>query len=92
MFIVILFMMAGILTGFLFRKHKFRFINVIILTLIWLLLFLLGVEVGLNEQVITQFPKLGFEALLIAAFATLGSIIGARILMPPRPDKKEFEI
>ena len=92
MFIVILFMMAGILTGFIFRKKKFRFINAIILTLIWLLLFLLGVEVGFNEQVITQFPKLGFEALLIATFATLGSIIGARILMPPKTDKKEFEI
>lgn len=88
MFIVILFMLAGILVGFIFRKWKFRFTNAIILTLIWLLLFLLGVEVGLNEQVVSQFPKLGFEAFLIACFATLGSIVGARILMPPTSDKE----
>ncbi len=80
MFLVLLFMFAGIITGFLFRKKKFRFVNGIILTLIWLLLFLLGAEVGSNDNVVKNFANLGFEALMIAFFATLGSVIGAWIL------------
>lgn len=82
-------MLLGIFSGFIFRKWKFKFINAVILTLIWLLLFLLGVEVGLNEQVVSQFPKLGLEAFLLACFATLGSVLGAKILMPPSSDKEK---
>lgn len=80
MFIVLLFMFAGIVTGYLLRKWKFTFVNRLILTLIWLLLFLLGVEVGVNENVVKNFANLGFEAMLIAVFATLGSITGAWLL------------
>jgi uncharacterized membrane protein YbjE (DUF340 family) len=80
MFVVLLFMFAGIIFGYLLRKWKMSFANRIILTLIWLLLFLLGVEVGANDQVVRHFHKLGYEAFLIAVFATLGSVIGAKIL------------
>ena len=80
MFTVIACMIAGIVTGFLFRKWKLRFIHQVILLLIWLLLFLLGLEVGSNEQVIRQFGSLGFEAFLLAFAGTLGSVIFAGIL------------
>jgi len=83
MFTVILVMFAGLLCGYLIRKVKIGFLNGVILTLIWCLLFLLGYEVGVNPDVVKQFHKLGFEAFLIALFATLGSVFGARILMPP---------
>jgi len=83
MFVVIVFMFAGLTAGFLLRKVKIGFLNGFILTLIWCLLFLLGYEVGVNPAVLKQFHKLGFEAFLIAFFATLGSIAGARILLPP---------
>ncbi|MDO9153083.1 MAG: LysO family transporter [Paludibacter sp.] len=80
MFVVLIFMFAGVITGYLFRKLKFTFVNKIILALIWLLLFLLGVEVGVNDHVVKQFANLGFEALLIAAFGTMGSVVGAWLL------------
>ena len=80
MFIVIACMLAGIVAGFLFRKWKLRFIHQVILVLIWLLLFLLGLEVGANEQVIRQFGNLGFEAFLLAFAGTFGSILFAGIL------------
>ena len=85
MFVILVFMFAGILLGYLLRKIRICFINGAILTLIWLLLFLLGVEVGFNDQVIRKFGTLGMEAILIAALATLGSIAGAGILL--RPEK-----
>ena len=80
MFIVIACMITGIVTGYLFRHHKVRFIHKLILTLIWLLLFLLGYEVGTNETVIHQFGSLGFEAFLLAFAGTLGSVVFAGLL------------
>jgi len=80
MFIVITCMLLGIAVGYLFRNRKIRFIHRIILTLIWLLLFLLGLEVGSNENVIRQFGTLGFEAFLLAAAGTLGSVVFAWLL------------
>ena len=91
MFTVILFMFAGLLTGFLIRKVKIRFLNQFILTLILALLFLLGYEVGTNEDVVQRFPELGLEAFLIALFATLGSIWFARFLLPPKSLKGEVK-
>jgi len=80
MFIVIACMITGIVVGYLFRQYKLRFIHRLILTLIWLLLFFLGLEVGANETVIRQFGKLGYEAFLLAFAATLGSVIFAGLL------------
>ena len=80
MFIVIACMFAGIVAGYLFRKRKLHFIHRVILLLIWLLLFLLGLEVGTNEQVVRQFGNLGFEAFILAFAGTLGSVLFAGIL------------
>ena len=80
MFIVIACMLTGIAMGYLLRRYKIRFIHRFVLTLIWLLLFLLGLEVGANEMVIRQFGKLGYEALLLAVAGTLGSVIMAWML------------
>ena len=80
MFIVIACMISGMVAGYLLRKHRVGFIHRLILTLIWLLLFLLGLEVGANEAVVRQFGKLGFEAFLLAAGGTLGSVVFAWFL------------
>ena len=80
MFIVLLFMFGGIVSGYLFRKRRICIVNALILTLIWALLFLLGVEVGMNETVVRKFAVLGLEASVIAVAATLGSVIAAKFL------------
>ena len=80
MFIVLAFMFVGIVVGYLFRKRKISFLNGLILTLIWLLLFLLGLEVGMNDNVVNKFASLGLEAAVIAVAATLGSVVAAKIL------------
>lgn len=80
MFIVISVMLAGIAVGYLLRLWKLRFIHGLILTLIWLLLFLLGLEVGTNETVVRQFGNLGLEAFILASAATLGSVLAAWLL------------
>lgn len=82
MFSVILFIFLGICSGYLLRKKFSRFCgkvqtvkDKVITLLIWLLLFLLGVEVGGNEQIIKALPTLGVEALLLSVAGTLGCCV-----------------
>lgn len=86
MFIVILFIFLGILSGVLCRKLSTgacisltdvaaRWQGRIVTWLIWLLLFLLGIEVGSNEMIVRSLPTLGVEALLLSSAATLGCCV-----------------
>lgn len=43
--------------------------------LIWLLLFMLGLEVGSNRELIAALPTLGVEAMVLSVSATLGSCV-----------------
>lgn len=91
MFIVILFIFLGILSGVLCRKlstgARISLTEVaaqwqgrIVTWLIWLLLFLLGIEVGSNEMIVRSLPTLGVEALLLSSAATLGCCVLAWML------------
>lgn len=91
MFIVILFIFLGILSGVLSRKLSTgarishtdvaaRWQGRIVTWLIWLLLFLLGIEVGSNEMIVRSLPTLGVEALLLSSAATLSCCVLAWML------------
>lgn len=75
--IVIALMLGGVGTGYLLRRCNTRPVGRIITILIWLLLFLLGTEVGGNPDIINGLGTLGVEALLITLFAVLGSSLAA---------------
>ena len=82
MFIVILFIFLGIALGYTLRTRLASKVGVIgalngrITTwLIWLLLFMLGLEVGSNKQLIAALPTLGVEAMVLSGSATLGSCV-----------------
>ena len=77
MFTVIGIMFVGIGLGYLLRRQSLPWINKAITALIWLLLFLLGIEVGHNEQIIRSLPTLGVEAFAIALVCVLGSCLAA---------------
>ena len=68
-------MLTGMLLGYLLRKRDLKKIHQIITLLIWLLLFILGIEVGSNEQIIKALPTLGVEALLLSVAGTLGCCV-----------------
>ena len=76
---IILIMAAGIATGWLLRRRSFKFINTLLIVLVWALLFL-GVEAGENQAVIDGIKNLGMEALLLALAGTAGSIALAWVL------------
>lgn len=91
MFTVIGIMFVGIGIGYLLRHQSLPWIQKAITFLIWLLLFLLGLEVGQNEQVIRSLPTLGLEALVIAVVCVLGSCIAAWALWKRVSRRKEEE-
>ena len=81
MFIVITIMFVGIATGYILRKWNFlEKLGEPISYTIFLLLFLLGISVGANKEIVNNLVSLGGQALLIALAATLGSILAASIV------------
>ena len=52
MFIIIGIMLTGMLFGYLLRSKRLTWIHKIITFLIWVLLFLLGIDVGGNDIIV----------------------------------------
>ena len=74
---IVMIMLCGIGTGYLLRNKKMSFIGRVITTLIWVLLFLLGIEVGANPRIINGLQTLGLEAIVLTITGSLGSAIFA---------------
>ena len=89
MFTVIICMLTGVLLGYLTRKWRMGWLGHTINALIWILLFLLGIEVGSNEELMHSLPTLGMEAGLLATGATLGSAAAAWLLWKRLSTKDE---
>ena len=77
MFTIIGLMLTGILLGYLLRKRDLKKIHQIITLHIWLLLFILGFEVGTKHQIIKGLHTIGLEAVILTLGGTLGSVIAA---------------
>ena len=76
MFTVVIIMAAGMLAGYLLRKHK-KLISLsekLVMWAIYLLLFLLGVAIGLNDQILERFADFGLLAMAITIGGVAGSI------------------
>lgn len=82
MFITLSFIFAGIPIGLLLRKHA-GFVNIVGILTTWsvyLLLFVLGLSLGGNDEVFARVPTLGLRSLIVTVFAILGSIICANLV------------
>lgn len=76
MFNILGMMLSGIVIGYLLRNfsgvgkiHKPIFITVI------LLLFMLGLSIGMNRLIIENLSSLGWQAMLLALGGTAGSVL-----------------
>lgn len=70
-------MLLGVLTGYFLRNRNVKWVSRVVMALIWILLFLLGLEVGANDEIVNGLHTIGMEALLITVFALAGSLLGA---------------
>ncbi len=74
---IVLIMLCGVGAGYLLRNKKLSALSRIITVLIWVLLFLLGIEVGSNPRIVNGLQTLGLEALVLTVFGCMGSILFA---------------
>lgn len=74
---IVMIMLCGIGTGYLLRNQKMSIIGRIITVLIWVLLFLLGIEVGSNPRIVNGLQTLGLEAIVLTLGGSIGSAIFA---------------
>jgi uncharacterized membrane protein YbjE (DUF340 family) len=77
MITVLLLMTSGMILGWVFhnRKKLIKITSELTNWAIYLLLFLLGLSVGTNEKILSNFNQIGFQAILITVFAVAGSIL-----------------
>jgi uncharacterized membrane protein YbjE (DUF340 family) len=77
MITILLLLSAGIVLGLLIigypRLHVIN--NSLLNWAIYLLLFLLGISVGTNQEVIRNLGKIGLEAIAIASLSIAGSVL-----------------
>ena len=89
MFTIILIMAAGIGIGWLLRNRKLKYLGKLTNALIWVLLFLLGVEVGSDERIIKGLATLGLEAVVISVAGIAGSALLSWCLWKASKSRKE---
>ena len=75
--IVIGLMVTGIILGYLFRERNLKIVYKLINYAIFLLLFLLGITVGANGDIMNNLATIGYDALLITLAAVAGSVLCA---------------
>jgi uncharacterized membrane protein YbjE (DUF340 family) len=77
MIFIVGFLVVGIIAGMILHKRK-RIIQVadrFTMWTIYLFLFLLGLNVGVKEEIVRNIGRLGVEAFILTAGALAGSII-----------------
>jgi uncharacterized membrane protein YbjE (DUF340 family) len=67
-----------VLVGYLLRRiPQMQHVGVVLNVIIVLLLFFLGVSVGANEEVLNNFPVIGFDAFVLTVGALMGTLLCA---------------
>ena len=73
--LIITLIITGIGIGYLLRKKEFllKYIDPILIILMFALLTILGLNLGIDKKVINSFKDVGFYAVIIAISSILGS-------------------
>ena len=75
-------MITGIILGYLLRNKTFtRHTGRSISLTIFIMLFIMGLNIGSNEELISNLGKFGWQAAVISVSATCGSIFASWIIL-----------
>lgn len=80
MLVIIASLLAGYIIGYLTRRHPVKKTPAIINALIWLLLLLMGWEVGSTPNLAESLSTLGKEALTLTIASVTGGIAASYLL------------
>ncbi len=89
---VILALLGGIAVGYVLRRKRF----IIMLTrlsfpIVLLLLFSIGISIGLNDTLLESFHSLSLDAIIITGFALAGTIACSFLLWKAVLKRKDEE-
>ena len=59
-------MLLGVFTGYLLKNYQLRWVQKWIMLAIWLLLFLLGIAVGTNGEIMNNLDTIGLKGVILA--------------------------
>lgn len=80
MYLALGLMFVGIFVGRLFLKVAKISVSALLMAVICLLLFILGLELGYNDNLISKFASIGAASSVIALSAIFGSCVAAKVL------------
>jgi hypothetical protein len=85
MWVIVFFFAAGILLGRLLRAHPslIRFADRLAMASILLLLFVLGLSVGIQREILAHLGTLGLQAAVLTLGAIVGSVAAVQLLRLP---------
>jgi len=77
MYLIILSLGIGIVIGYLrpLSPEKARLANAVTTVGLFILLMSMGAQLGSNEDVLSGLGRLGLQAVVLAAFSVLGSVL-----------------
>lgn len=81
MWLILLFLVVGTVAGFLLRKLRnfSKAADQVTTYIIYLLLFIMGLRVGSDREIMDHIDTIGFQSFLIALFAIAGSVVLSKI-------------
>ncbi|AOT72863.1 LysO family transporter [Geosporobacter ferrireducens] len=56
-----------------------------------ILLFIMGLNIGVNKEIVRTFFKLGYQGIILALFSILFSILGVKLISRVFPTQEEGE-
>ena len=82
MLVIVLFIIAGIVLGRLLRGRRgvIGLADRLTMGSVYILLFVLGLSVGTNPQVLLHIGTLGVQAAILTAGAIAGSVLAVQLL------------
>lgn len=80
MITIILILWGSAAIGYLLRRHPQAWVSCLLTPLVWLMLFILGIEVGGNRMLMESMGRLGFEALIVTLLTTVCCCLATNLM------------
>lgn len=78
MFKILFLLLAGIGIGYAFRRVSFlHHVEKTISLTVFFMLFVFGLTIGSNDQLVGNLSKYGYQAFILATFGVTGSLVAS---------------
>lgn len=76
--IVLLLLLISVSIGIMLRKYRIvRHLGKTAALTVWLLIFVFGITLGSNKEIVSDFGHLGITAVIVALMGVAGSVLAA---------------